>query len=272
MSFPRLVTSALGSPASLNTSKCFDEKDSPKDSAALDKFIQNHRQINLVATLELLEAHPVLGGLALLGSVSAVESYVREVVRRTIVLDEHSRNACYLKQVTYGAAYIHKTEMLPEALLEDVSFASAKNLMNVLKDFIGIPIQVHRDTQPALDAFDDVCQFRHCVVHRFGRLGTKNAINLDLDTHRQCVEKPLRLEYGSLQTVFAINHNLVREVNDHIFTQVLKRTVDKQDWQGSWPKDRTRFLRYWRLFVSIEQPNPQLPRPQDVYAQIVGPQ
>lgn len=81
-----------------------------------------------------------LTNMILLGCVSAVESYIRKILRSIINMDSCSRKKCESQTLTYGAAISHqnKKEMLPEALLEGYSFANGKNIKDTIKAFLDV--------------------------------------------------------------------------------------------------------------------------------------
>ena len=191
----------------------------------------------------------------LLGYVSAVESYMREITRRLIVFDDESRTACENQTLTYGAAIYHRDkEMLPEALLENISFASKKGIADVIKDFLGIKGNFPPEVEKVLDDFSRVCQLRHCIAHRFGKLGSNNAIKLGLMEHQECLEKPLKLNIRNLQEVFQVCQNTVKIINNFLFQTVLTRTLKDVDCRWTWDlkTDKAAFKKYFDVFTSKE--------------------
>lgn len=198
--------------------------------------------------------------LVLLGSISAVESYMREVIRKCIIIDVKCKTKCEIHNITYGAAISHKPELMPEAILEDVSFASKKNITDSLKDFLGIKGHIDSSLVSALNEFSKVCQIRHCLVHRYGKLGTKNAIALGLNSHSDSIEKPLSFNYTNLQECLAICSSLAKEVNNFVFKKILKRLIcdDSNNdrkltnivWKWHYGQDRKLFKLYHDTLVS----------------------
>ncbi len=79
MSRWQLELCAPATSVQIDTVACFDTQYSDPAASPIDRFFQKHREINQLCTPQQLDAHPVLGGLALLGSVSAVESFFREL-------------------------------------------------------------------------------------------------------------------------------------------------------------------------------------------------
>ena len=119
-----------------------------------------------------------LNNLILLGYISAVESYFRCLTRQLVWADELTAEKVKDLKITYGAARHAEPELLPEAFLEDMTFITADSIKALLSGVIGIPSQGIDDV---IIEYDRICQLRHCIVHRFGRLGSKNASKLGLE-------------------------------------------------------------------------------------------
>ncbi len=236
----------------LNTKNLFDTNYKEPSLPAIDTFFGKTKELNqLIKKTE--DCTGALPGLVLLGYVSAVESYFREIIRRLIFVDQASGKACEEQMLTYGAVVVHeKTEMLPEALLENRSFANKKGIRDSMRDFLGIKGDIPPDVTEVLDDFSSVCQLRHCIVHRFGKLGSNNAIKLGLMAHKKCLEKPLILGFENLQEIFLICNNTVKVINNFLFQRILSRTVDFPTCKWNWDlrKDKRDFKKYYDIFVS----------------------
>jgi hypothetical protein len=144
--------------------------------------------------------------------------------------------------------------MLPEALLESISFTGKKRIVEAIRNFLGVKGNFPAEVEKVLDDFSRVCQLRHCIVHRFGKLGSNNAIELGLMKHRECLEKPLRLNDRNLQEIFLVCHNTVKIVNNFLFQTVLTRTLKEEDCRWTWDlrKDKAEFQKYFDVFSSKE--------------------
>ncbi|MGS0758993.1 hypothetical protein ACVBEH_32050, partial [Roseateles sp. GG27B] len=64
------------------------------------------------------EVVPELGRLILVGYASAVEGYMRSLIRKLVYSDPYTRLLCAPMQLSYAAALHHRSAMLPDALLE----------------------------------------------------------------------------------------------------------------------------------------------------------
>lgn len=245
------------SPVLLDTQLLWDVAFTEPNLSAIDLFYQKTQELNVLIT-DPRNIPPQLPNLIVMGYVSAVESYFRTIIRTLVNLDSATRLCCESQLLTYGAVLAHSDkEMLPEALLERSSFANEKNIRQTMKELVGLKDkQLPREMTRALDDYDKVCQLRHCIVHRFGRLGSNNAIRLGLDDHRHCIEKPIRLDYGTLQSIYAVCHNVVKAFNGYLFHEILNRSAGQSPppWSWDYRRDRRRFEPYFKAFVSASHP------------------
>jgi hypothetical protein len=251
----------------LETQSLFDKDFVESPLSPIDTFFEKTTElIKLVRKPE--ELLNQLASLVLLGYVSAVESYFREIIRKLILVDNASRKKCEKHSLTYGAALTHEPEMLPESLLEVCSFTGSHNIKESLKNFLGITKgDYSSDVNEALDQFSKVCQLRHCSVHRFGRLGSNNAIALGLEEHKEYLEKPLKIDFNTLQQIFLICNNTVKEINNLLFEKILTRSVSEgaYDWKWDLRKDKAEFKKCYDLFVSVLNPPEPAPSLHDAY-------
>ncbi|HGW5893121.1 hypothetical protein JR313_16965 [Pseudomonas aeruginosa] len=211
------------------------------DSSPIERFISQREILTKILGKEDdSEEWRIKANLAIIGIVSGVESYFRAIIRRVLISDEDSRAHSYRNKVSYGAVLFHLSHLLPEALLEDSTFVSKETILKNVKNFLGLPINPQQvpalDT--ALDEFEKVCHLRHCIAHRSGLLGSKNAIELGLDKFSIYLEKPISPTLDSVNNVFNICQNLVLEFNDQIFDCIVTRSIPKGIWTGDLRKDK----------------------------------
>ena len=251
----------------LETQGLFDTDFKESNISPIDTFFEKTTELNkLIADPDDFPGQ--LAGLILLGYVSAVESYFREIIRKLILIDTASKRKCEKHSLTYGAAIIYDSEMLPEAMLENCSFAGSENIEKSLKNFLGIKKgDYSSDLNEALDQFSKVCQLRHCSVHRFGRLGSNNAIALGLEDHKEYLEKPLKIKFNPLQQIFLVCNNVVKEINNFLFEKILDRNVSEglYSWEWDLRKDKNEFIKYYNLFLSEKNPPEQIPSLKKAY-------
>ncbi|HHX3465974.1 TPA: hypothetical protein ACU9NN_001189 [Enterobacter asburiae] len=262
----------------LNTVNLFgmdrDIVDSP-----IDVYIKKNK--SLLVKLGRLEREGLLDStneedrdvynLFLLGFISNVESFIRRIIRETILLDNIAYEQCLEQQLTYAAAIHHKVDLLPEALLENCTFISLDNIQKTTKTYLDININKQSSDQKelieCLSMFEQLCQLRHCIVHRAGLLGSKNAVKLGINQHSKFFEKPIVLDFSFLQESSAICLNCVRTYNNFLFNELLKRYVltNKSALSWNFNSDRKWFSRYFKLFVSCELNNEILRQQKQPY-------
>lgn len=238
----------------------------------IDSFIYNGQEINKLFTPIPSQ---VLGNLIVLGYISAIESYFRAIIRRLIIIDTISCQACENKSLLYGAAISHEPEMLPEALFDDASFAGKSNIINSFKNFLGFNFQESSfpaDLQTTLNQFNEICQLRHCIVHRFGKFGSKNAILLGLNKHQIHIEKPVKLDYPTLNQLVTICHNTVRIANNFLFDKIMSRLIVENGrkktkilWTWNYDTDKEKFKEYYYTFYSRLNPPSNNQTPKKAY-------
>lgn len=196
--------------------------------------------------------------LFLLGLVSNVESYFRRIIREVILTDQIAYEKCLDQSLTYAAAIHHKENLLPEALLEHCSFISFENIKSTVNTFLGISFggQSIEETEvkSCIRLFEQLCQLRHCIVHRAGLLGSINAIKLGLNSHKSFFEKPICLDLAFIQEASTICLNCVKSFNTFIFNALLVRYINNSKSTISWnyTTDKKWFTKYYKLFTSEE--------------------
>lgn len=246
--------------SNFTTTDLFDEGFVDSNKSAIDDFIDKRRA--LFALLRPYESNisetPFeLTNMIFLGCISAVESYIRKIIRNIINVDDWSRRNCEGQTLKYGAVLSHNDiTMLPEALLEEYSFANGWNIKETISKLIGIKFDKSEPLNTALIEFSKICQLRHCVVHRFGLLGSNNAIELGLSEHKRYLEKPMRIDFDHLNEMVQVCENVVKVINNHLFCEVIERTFvnNTEVWHLDYRRDRTKFKKYFDLFKDSSCP------------------
>jgi hypothetical protein len=236
----------------------------------VDEFRSNLKEINVL----YLNADdrgcytPMFGSLVYLGMVSAAEGYFRSLLRRLILVDEACKHNASNRTLTYGAALHHTKDLLPEALFEGISLASTKSIAYELKTLCNISNMGKDGNVPEMlkqlfKNFEMICQVRHCGIHRFGKLGSQQALRLGMEKHKPLLEKPLALTVTQLQEIAEALEALIRAVNSYCFADILRRTYSaslcgkdkvklyQETWQLDWDQDQKRFVEYYEMFASV---------------------
>jgi hypothetical protein len=212
----------------------------------IDEFLIRLQTINKLAP-QPSNFDTYQGQLVLLGVVAAVESYLRTLFRHLIDFDAVCQAKVQRENVSYGAAVHLPKELLPEAILERVSFISRTNIAEALRDLLAVKGALPPELDVAIEDYVRVCQLRHCAVHRFGKLGVGNAISLGIAEHKTLLEKPLKFDYAALQNTIAISTGLVKTINNFLFNEMLSR-IPENKWTGQYAKDKKLFMDYYKLF------------------------
>lgn len=232
---------------SLSTDALFDTAHVEPALSPIDQYLTRLSFLNrlspLPSSFDSLQAQ-----LVLLGVVAAVESYFRTLLRQLITLDAECQICTEKREVSFGAAMHLSKPMMPEAMLESVTFLSEKSLAEALRDFAGVKGQFPPELLSTFNDYSVVCQLRHCAVHRFGKLGVRNAIFLGLNRHKPSLEKPLVLTYEALQNAIAISTSVVKTTNNFLFNEMLSR-LPANTWSVKWAKDKAVFVPYYKLFA-----------------------
>ena len=227
----------------LETIKLFDSGYKEHEGSAIDEYLHRTKEIHRLYDPNV-GFNDMFAQLQLLGIIGAAESYFRTLFRRLIGIDDQSKRTVEKLTVQFGAATMLSKKMLPESILESYSFASGDNIKTAIKQLAGIEGDPPLAVKDALARYERICQLRHCAIHRFGKLGVKNAIQLGLDEHRPVLEKPLKLSYASFQQAATIVENLVRTINCYLFEKVIWR-VPLDVWHTTGSKV---FKQYLQLF------------------------
>jgi hypothetical protein len=139
--------------------------------------------------------------------------------------------------------------------MENITFSTAGSIENAIRDLVGLD-RVSEDFASALTEFKKLCEVRHCCVHRFGKLGSQNAMRLGFDTHGPMIEQPFSPSLNDTVQIAGSLQTMVKTANNFLFREVLNRTVGASldgnlPWSWHWHKgrDRGRFGLYYDLFA-----------------------
>lgn len=263
---PAITTSSVVSP--IDTSGLFEHGYSEPELSPIDQYFENNQALNVIALTGTFSQQKA--SIVLMGYMSAVESYFRALLRGIICVDEPSQKLVENMDIPYAAAVHHKNDLLPEALFEGTSLANPKNIKDAIRDHIGIKGEPPSDVQKVLKEFGKICELRHCCTHRFGKLGSKNAVRLGLNDHSELLEKPLHLNPQNLEDISFILRSLVNTFNSYIYENLLTRMAKNKDekgqpmysssWSWNYTKDKKRFSNYYQLFSSTKDiaPSPDM--------------
>jgi hypothetical protein len=258
----------------IDTSCLFDATYQDAGMSPVDQFVEDTVLLNRHWTglPNGQEVAPELSRLLLIGYASAVEGYMRALIRKLVHVDPYTSEQCAKHQVSFAAAIHHSRDMLPDALLEEASFSSEGAIAGALSKYIGFG-NLTGATRALLDDFEMLMHLRHCCTHRFGKLGVKNATALGLHSHGALLEKPIKLDKTAMETIADLTFTLVKSINNDVFGFVMKRTATTRlpsrdsvgiGWAWHLARDRARFMAYYDIFCSHLDATPS-PAADDVY-------
>lgn len=239
-------------PQSIDTSEMFSIENDVEGLSPIDEFISAIIRINALCH-DPKNFPRELGHLMVLGFVSAVESYFRSLIRELVNSDLASFSSSQRQNISFAAAFHGKNELKAEALVEHISFTSERRVVESFINFLGFKKGTsERGVKSAIGEYEKVCQLRHCVAHRFGKLGSQNAIALGYKRHIDYIEKQINFDYEAVQMVANVCDNFVRGINNFCYQIVLSRSYHDgwTEWTGDLRRDRSTFSRYYRLFSS----------------------
>jgi len=280
-----LITTTQAFP-NITTQNMFSSVAADTSLSPVDTFLEDTDEINklyLSYAINSTDDLPKgLGAMVLLGYTSAVESYFRSVVRRLVNLDDVAKRKAEPMTLSLGAALHHKAGMMPEAILEGYSFTSEQNIDEALKNVLDIKGTKPERVALALREYSRICEIRHCCVHRFGRLGSRNAIKLGLSDHSTILERPFAPTVTDLQEIADLLRTFVKTMNNFIFANIISRTVKRGGvmndgyswtWVWLWSRDRHKFKKYYDLFASTKDvtPSPIIREVYDSFLALNGP-
>lgn len=250
---------ANGAPASSSIGSIDDylvEIDCP---SPIDAYILHSRSLLRYGNVDRLAENEHLGGLLLLGAVSAAEAYFRSILSAALEACPICRQVSAEKQINLGGALWHGHAEFRRSAFEHMSFSSKEELKKATRQFINFELKDARFKGP-LDQFEMVCHLRHGLVHNGGTLPGRNAVQIEAKTY----SKPVRINvsYGLLQKTVEAVDTLVLTLNRELFAEMCKRwAVDwrrRADWDPS-NEDRA-FRKLWSTFASNELVGPRTGR------------
>lgn len=254
----------------IDTRQWFHADHDDSDVSPIDQFIDNAVSLNKmwVGTGGDAFLPRELRMLLILGYVSAVEGFFRALIRRILMVDPYSQLHCETYTLTYAAARHQRQSLLPEALLEEVVFSGKKQVITNIQKFLNWGLAGNKPFEELLTRYNAVCELRHCCVHRFGKLGTKNAVELGLESHKKYLEKPLLLTRANMESIVDLLFVLVKSLNNEAFRFVLNRAATSKlkgaeavglGWTWNKARDKKLYSAYYAIFASQRDATPSPP-------------
>ncbi len=142
---------------------------------------------------------------------------------------------------------------------EHISLASADNINNTAKKFIGIDLKSN-GLGTILGEFDKICEMRHGIVHSGNVLAGKNGIKLKLQSTNDITK--IDIGFAEFQEVMSICNALVVDSNKLLFVEISKRWATSWRNTPGWNNSEAslKFKKIWSVFYSDrDQQNGTIP-------------
>lgn len=213
----------------------------------IDAYIEYTRSVLTYGTEERLANNDNLGGLLLLGAVSAAEAYFRSILSLSLELCPISREHAAEKQINLGGILWHGPAEFRRSAFEHLTFCSKDDLVKAVRQYLKFELK-DAVFKAQLDQYDIVCHLRHGVVHNAGILPGRNAVQVGAKTFK----KPVRISIGfvELQKSIEAIDSLILTFNRELFHVMCHRwAVDwrqRTDWIIN--HEKKLFNKIWSMF------------------------
>ena len=215
----------------------------------IDNYLRRTADIVLIGAPDSIAKNSSLGRLILLGVVSEVESFFKQVLGGCVRLCNSCRRSASSHVIPFAAVDYYENDDIEYALVESISFATNGEIVRQTKKLTGLDLGSSPELKTAVQQFDHVCHLRHAAVHASGILGTGNIREISRESR---MKLQVDLQFAEIQTIVAICHNLVREYNRALYSKVIDRWLDDKLLKGDWQVDRNQFAPVFQLFHSVE--------------------
>lgn len=191
----------------------------------IDAYIGYSRSLLGFGTSGNLSANPHLGGLLLLGVVSAAEAYFRSSFSFALEVCPIAREVSAEKQINLGGVLWHGQSEFRRSAFEHLTFCSGEDVKRHAFGYLKFKMRDAEFSAP-LDEYEKVCHLRHGLVHNAGILPGRNAVQIGAKSYKRPVK--IDLDFGRLQNLIAAVDTLVLTFNRELFDELCKR------WATSW--------------------------------------
>jgi hypothetical protein len=217
-------------------------------ASCIDNCYERMREILMAGTVANLATFSGLGPMLLLGLVSSVEAYFRDILARMLSMCPVCQREAGALTIPLRALSFYDESEIGLAFFEGSSLAGKKALVDQVKKISAVDLQRDADLNSALDEFDKLCELRHAAAHFRGRIGSGNLKALQVDA--QAGTSFNLTTVGQLHQVQSVCHNVVRLANQNLFDRTLERFVVEAVFVGDWAADRVKFSGLYFAFVA----------------------
>ncbi len=220
------------------------------NQSPIDRFYTRRDEILRVCTPVFALTNPAIAPLLLVGLISSVENYYRDIIASLIKICPISKELTAEKTINLASVWFGYNN-IEKGALENTSFSDSKNISKNLGGIFGLDSEKSSNPLnfPLLE-FSKLCELRHAIVHSGGELSGKNAVKLQLANSQNSVQ--VALGYTELQEAAAVCTSLICISNLELFKQMAHR------WLHRWPNTpaysnrnlNIAFGDLWKIFFS----------------------
>lgn len=214
----------------------------------IDGFLDAAAHILQLGLPAELTKSPTLGRLLVLGLVTAVEGYVREILFGVISTCPLSRRSVEDQHVALGALDHYGAKELARGIFEGASFAGESEILKKTKLICNINWRDTDSVGVALTNFEKVCHMRHAAVHSQGILNRGNARALGVEGSGRQLH--IVVDVKHLHKVAHACMNFVRAYNLTLYDGIIQRWLNAKLLSGTWGDDKHYFSPLYKLFRS----------------------
>ncbi|MBK5502237.1 hypothetical protein [Peribacillus sp. TH14] len=230
-------------------SKKFFQECSPIIKSPIDNFYEICTKYVKLTKPEIVGEYPDITRLLIMGYVSAVEEYLRNVFCYVINICPQARDKASDKMIKFGSVDYYDLSKIAEGLFDASSFASGKEIKSKTRELLDIDIKENSSLDVAMKEFNKICHLRHCAVHSGGILNGHNAKELGLS--RDDVKSVLKPDLIAVQEALLVCYSFVRAFNQHVFEKTLERWKNKLSLiTGNWAAENELFTKFVNIFWS----------------------
>jgi hypothetical protein len=229
------------------------------EQSPIDEFYSEIQNIINLFPHSSWGSNPWTGSLASIAIISSVENYYRQVFSKTLKVCVESQKLAANNNINLGSVIWHPSNELERGAFEHISLASAENINNTAKKFIGINLN-NNGLETIFKEFDKVCELRHGIVHSGKVLAGKNGIKLKLQSTSDITK--IDIGFDQFQEIMSVCNALVVDSNKIIFKEIVHRWATTWRSSPSWNNlnESPKFKNIWMIFLStIDQSNGTIP-------------
>ncbi|WP_318496511.1 hypothetical protein [Photobacterium leiognathi] len=218
-------------------------------SAPIDQFYSEIQSILALFPFNTWGENTWVGALSSIAVISSVENYFRQIFSQILKICVDSQKNAASKSINLGSVIWHPSNEIERGAFEHISLASADNINNTSKTFIGIDLKAN-GLGVILSEFDKICELRHGIVHSGKVVAGKNGIKLKLQPTNDLTK--IDIGFDQFQEIMSICNALVVDSNKLFFAELSQRWATTWRNTPSWDNSKAnlKFKTIWHTFFS----------------------